>query len=243
MDPAGKRLACFMLDGKCAWTADSGKTWQPMAGLGRNWDYAAVDWTDKEITNILGERHEVGGEVYLSNDGGKSWKMLFKDAKFDRFGGLGIFDAKTLVRVWPGTGIERSTDAGATWTKVSDIQPNGRVVKIRDGVAYWLSADGLLVSKDKGVTWEKIGSACPGTIGPMFDPKDEKHLAIAGSKGIYESTDGGKEWKPIAALPPKFDVPKPGGWFSNVAWDPANNTYYTSRMGFPTYKLEKAKPQ
>src|SRR2546427_7301715 len=71
VDPAGGRLACFMLDGKCAITSDAGQTWQPMADLGRNWDYAAVDWAGKPVANILGERHEVGGEVYLSNDAGK----------------------------------------------------------------------------------------------------------------------------------------------------------------------------
>lgn len=98
MDPAGKRLACFMLDGKCALTPDGGDTWKPMTDLGRNWDYAAVDWSGKSIDNILGERHEVGGEVYLSNDGGKTWKLLFKAATFDRAGGLGIFGPKTLVR-------------------------------------------------------------------------------------------------------------------------------------------------
>src|SRR5678816_2738848 len=51
VDPAGSRLACFMLDGKCALTSDGGKTWQPMADLGRNWDYAAVDWTGKNVAN------------------------------------------------------------------------------------------------------------------------------------------------------------------------------------------------
>lgn len=238
IDPAGGRLACFMLDGKCAITPDAGKSWSAMKDLGRNWDYATVDWSGEKILNIFGERHEVGGEVYLSNDGGQTWKMLWKDPKFDRFGGLGIFDAKTLVRYWPGKGIERSTDAGETWTKVSDFQPNGRVAKVANGVAYWLCADGLLVSKDKGMTWEKTGTTCPGTIGPMFDPKNEKHLAVVGPQGISETTDGGKSWQLVATLPPHSDIPKPGGWFTNVGWDPANGIYYVSRMGFPAYRLK-----
>jgi hypothetical protein len=241
VDPAGGRLACFMLDGKCAVTEDAGKTWRPMADLGRNWDYAAVDWAGKPVANILGERHEVGGEVYLSNDGGATWKLLFKDATFDRAGGLGIFDAKTLVRAWPAKGIERSADAGATWAKVSDYQPNGRVMKIHRGVAYWLCPDGLLASRDNGVTWRKLGAACPGSIGPMFDPRDEKHLLVAGADGVFETVDAGTAWTLVTPLPPKFDVPKPGGWFTNVAWDPAAGVIYASRMGFPTYKLTRKK--
>ena len=54
MDPAGGgRLACFMLVGKCGMTLDGGKTWQSFAGMGRNWDYAAVDWSAKEPRNIF----------------------------------------------------------------------------------------------------------------------------------------------------------------------------------------------
>lgn len=239
MDPAGRRLACFMLDGKCAITFDGGKTWQPMTGLGRNWDYAAVDWSGESVANILGERHEVGGEVYLSTDAGRTWKLLFKDAAFDRVGGLGIFDDKTLVRTWPGHGIERSTDAGVTWAKISDLQPSGRVVKVHKGVAYWLCPEGLLTSKDKGATWEKLGDRCPGSIGPMFDPTNDQRLAIAGADGIFQTADAGKTWTLVTKLPPKFDVPKPGGWFTNVAWDPANEIFYVSKMGLPTFRLTK----
>ena len=239
LDPAGGRLACFMLDGKCAITPDGGKTWRPMADLGRNWDYAAVDWGGDRVANILGARHEVGGEVYLSNDGGATWKMLFKDEAFDRAGGLGIFDANTLVRSWPSKGIEHSVDAGVTWAKVSDHRPHGRVMRVHKGVAYWLCADGLLTSRDRGVTWQKVGVACPGTIGPMFDPRDDMHLLVAGAEGVFEAVDGGKDWELVTRLPPKFDVPKPGGWFTNVAWDPAGGIIYASRMGFPTYRLER----
>ena len=80
-------------------------------------------------------------------------------------------------------------------------------------------------------------------IGPMFDVQDALHLLVAGAERIIESIDGGKAWKPITRLPQKFDVPKPGGWFTNVAWDPSHDVIYASRMGFPTHKLERKKPR
>ena len=156
-DPAGKRLACFMLDGQGAWTGDGGRTWQSFADVGRNWDFAAVDWSTSEVKNIFAGLHESGGQVMLSTDGGRTWGKLFKDPEFDTSGGLGIFDEKTLVYTQRGKGIQRSTDAGRTWTKVSDFVPIGRVVRMLKGAAYWLGKDGLLVSNDHGDVMEDSG--------------------------------------------------------------------------------------
>jgi photosystem II stability/assembly factor-like uncharacterized protein len=239
-DPAGGRLACFMLDGKCAMTADGGKTWAAFTGLGRNWDYAAVDWSGDAVKNIFGARHETGGEVFLSHDAGKTWNKLFADPEFEKSGGLGIFDEKTLVYTMKGKGILRSTDAGKTWGQVSDLQPWGRVVRIFKGVAYWLSREGLLASRDKGATWARQGAAVEASIGPYFHPKDEKRMAVAGIKGIFETADGGETWKSVSPLPEKFTMPK-AGWYATVAWDPVHGVYYASQMGKATYRLDPGK--
>jgi hypothetical protein len=237
VDPGGKRLAAFMLDGTCGMSSDGGTTWTGFTGVGRNWDYAAVDWSATPATSIFAARHECGGEVYYSGDTGKTWTKLWAEPEFEKSGGLGIFDARTLVYTMKGFGIQRSTDAGKTWTKVSDLEPWGRVARARNGVAYWLHKDGLLVSLDKGATWAKRGAAVDATIGPMFDPKDEKRFAAAGLKGIFVSADAGESWTKVGALPEKFSMPKPG-WFANVDWDPARNLFYASQMGRGTFKLE-----
>ena len=236
VDPAGNgRLACFMLDGKCAMTLDGGKTWQPFKGVGRNWDFAAVDWSQTEPKSIFAARHESGGEMYYSGDGGKSWTQIGKDPKF---AAVGIFDAKTLVAT-KGEGILRSTDAGQTWNKVSDLQPVGRVVGIFKSRAYWLARDGLLISDDQGKTWKRQGGTVECGWGPFFGA-DEKHIVIFGRKGFFESRDAGETWTHAAALPAMkgFDERMPG-WYVNVAWDPKNDVFYASKMNNPTYKLER----
>lgn len=237
VDPAGGRLACFMLDGTCGMTIDGGDRWDGFTSVGRNWDYAAVDWSTVPARSIFAARHECGGEVYLSQDAGKTWEMLFAEAEFERSGGLGIFDARTLVYTMEGKGIQRSTDAGRTWTRVSDLEPRGRVVRVVKGVGWWLSREGLLASEDRGATWSPRGVPVDASIGPWIDPADLRHVAVAGARGIFETTDGGASWLRVAGLPEGFDLPK-DGWYSTVAWDPGQGIFYSSRMSRPTYKLQ-----
>jgi photosystem II stability/assembly factor-like uncharacterized protein len=237
MDPTGRRLACFMLDGKCAWTGNEGNIWHSFTDVGRNWDFAAVDWSTREVKNIFAGLHESGGQAMYSSDGGNTWKLLFKNPEFDKSGGLGIFDEKTLVYTQRGKGIQRSTDAGRTWNKISDLVPIGRVVQILKGTAYWLSKEGLLVSSDNGATWRVQGKPVEASIGPIIDPRDEKRIVVAGVKGIFRTTDGGKTWTMVAKLPDGADIPK-AGWYSNVAWDPVHDIFYVSKMGKPTYRFE-----
>lgn len=237
IDPKGNRLACFMLDGKGALTGDAGKTWRSFTDVGRNWDYAAVDWSEPDVKSIFAGLHESGGQVLFSGDGGKSWNQLFEDPEFEKNGGLGIFNAQTLVYSQKGKGIQRSTDGGKSWSKVSDLATVGRVVRIVNEQAYWLGKEGLLVSSDDGATWSVQGVPVEASIGPMFDPKNDEHLVVAGTKGIFRTVDGGKSWQHVADLPAGADIPKPG-WYSNVAWDPIHDDFYVSKMGRPTYRLQ-----
>jgi hypothetical protein len=233
VDPAGGgRLAFFMLDGKCAMTLDRGKTWQTFKDVGRNWDFAAVDWRKWEPKAIFAARHESGGEMYYSKDAGKSWKLIDKDPKY---AAVGIFDETTLVTT-KGEGILRSTDAGTTWEKVSDLQPTGRLMKLYKSVAYWIVQDGLITSTDEGKTWKSLGSPIESGWGPFFSD-DPKHFMVCGRKGFFETRDAGTTWTNVGPLPPvkEFDDRRPG-WFLNVGWDPTFGILYASRMGFATYK-------
>ncbi|MCX7044848.1 MAG: hypothetical protein NTX50_05070 [Candidatus Sumerlaeota bacterium] len=239
-DPNGKRLCCFMLDGASGYTLDGGKSWERLAQQGRGWDYAAVDWSADRPQVFFGLEHESGGKRWLSGDGGKRWNRLSDDPKMVNASpfGLGVADGKTLVR-WVGKmGIERSLDAGATWTKVSGEIPVSRVMVVFKGVCYWLGEKGLLVSKDKGVTWSVQGRSAQAAWGPYFG-KNENHIVAVGKSGIQETTDGGQNWQTVASLPDELKDLSLPGWFLNFAFDPVNDIFYASRMGKATYKYER----
>jgi photosystem II stability/assembly factor-like uncharacterized protein len=232
-DPLGKRLACFMLDGPSGYTLDGGKTWQSMKGNQRGWDCGSVDWSAKKPANIFALRHECGGEVYTSNEMGKSWKLKGK-----AFASVGIFDAKTFVATREKErGIFRTTDGGESWTKISEFQPAGRDIRIFKGAAYWTSGKGLLVSKDRGITWSVQGKEVECSFGPYFG-KDEMHIVVVGKKGFYQTTNGGREWEPAAPLPPQYSVTMTC-WFLNFGWDHHADIFYASLMGKPAYKYQR----
>jgi photosystem II stability/assembly factor-like uncharacterized protein len=234
-DPAGGRMACLLLDGKCGMTLDGGRTWQAFAPMGRNWEYGAVDWADPRARAIFADRHESGGEKYVSADAGASWRFIGKHPEFTS---LGIFDARTLVAGTDG-GIVRSTDGGETWTKISALHPVGRLAVYFNGLTYWLTKEGLITSQDKGATWQKAGAALEAGWGPLFG-KDAQHIVVADFQGFLQSADGGKTWQRIAPLP-LFEgglVPKLPGQFLSIAWDPNANLLYASRMGSATYRLQ-----
>jgi photosystem II stability/assembly factor-like uncharacterized protein len=212
-----------MLDGPSGATMDGGKTWTALGGMGRGWDYGAVDWTAREPKLIFALRHESGGEHYVSLDCSATWRKIGEDPKIQ---GVGVADADTLL-LHRGRGIERSADFGKTWTRVSAMNPKSRVATLFEGKVYWVGAEGVIASQDQGRTWEVQGTAVDAILGPFFG-KDGNHRLVVGKKGFFETVDGGESWKEAAPLPSsecRVD------WFGNFAWDPLGDVLYFANMG------------
>lgn len=226
LDPAGRRLFCFMIYGSSALTTDGGKTWAKSKTS--HLDYGAVDWEDTG-KRLLALRHESGGMLTTSDDGGATWKDLEKG-----FNNLGVFDRNTFVATKAKEkGIFRSTDTGATWTQVFADSPVAAVPVVFKGAGYWPTGKTVLVSRDKGATWSELGAPVEAVFGPWFG-KDAQHLVVVGKGGFSESKDGGKTWQVVAPLPAGFGVGRVG---PNYAWDPNANIFYASTMTKPTFKF------
>ncbi len=237
------RIASFSLDGTAGWTTD-GTHWASFADLGRNWDYGSVDWGTDEPLTIIAAKHETHppGEVYVTTDGGQSWQQLSIHLQQDRgqVSMVGALGPATLI-YGNGEGIFRSTDTGASWTKVSDQNPQTRVPVLFENVHYLGTASGLLVSRDQGASWQQQGTSVDVWLGPFFGT-DEQSMVVVGEDGVFRTADGGATWEHVADLKPDSEgFQFTPNWFGCYAWDPVNGLLYASSMGNPVYQLKLAE--
>jgi photosystem II stability/assembly factor-like uncharacterized protein len=185
-------------------STDRAATWKYLDAKAAHVDWCAVDWADPEMKFVLALKHEAGGLLLASTDGGRSFTEVGKG-----HGPGWVFDGQTAVvaavkgKDNPKARLLRSTDGGKTFRPCGDYSPVGRdsaqaLPRWRDGTLHWLTDGGLIATTDKGQTWEKVGDVPGALYGPVFG-KDGKHLLVLTKAGVVESTDGGASWsKPLA---------------------------------------------
>lgn len=219
-------------------TTDGGETWTRM-GLPDSERIAAiaVDPTDSNTVYVaaMGHLWSSGGErgLFKTSDGGRTWTRILHSNEDSGCAALAMDPRNPKVlfanlwqhrrRPWtfesggPGSGLFKSTDGGATWTKLNGDPkrglPMGEVGRIAVAIApsdprhvYAVveARDGAIFhSKDGGETWER-GNAGPNIIVRPFyfslvvvDPKDPLKVYKPGFQ-LSASEDGGKSFATIA---------------------------------------------
>ena len=239
-----KRVAVFSLDGDAGYTID-GTHWKKFTSLGRNWDFGSVDWADPTAKVILAGKHESGGEVYQSADGGTTWTKLpiVMDPvkKMDECM-IGVMNASTFIYSY-GNGIHRSTDGGTTWNQVSELQPRSKIPAHFKKSHYLCTSKGLIASSDAGATWQIQGESVDLWQGPFFGA-DEKTMVAAGPQGIYKTTTAGKNWTKVSGLRPNVNqnFSFATKWFGSYSWDPVKDVIYATAMAHPAFKNQLVAP-
>lgn len=173
-------------------------------------DYMGFSPHPTEANVFFSSGHpSTGGNIGFqkSEDGGVTWEKVSNGVN-----GPVDFHAMTvspvnpnLIYGWYQGNLQRSLDQGRTWEIVN-----------RDLLAVYLAADtedenvvyaatpqgqGVMVSRDKGVTWTSLSPALQsGAISVIaIHPQDSKILLTFSEKlgGLGKSTDGGTTWTKI----------------------------------------------
>ncbi len=216
-------------------TTDAGKTWSYI-GLGATQQIGRIRVHPKNpdivyvaaLGHVWGPNAERG--VFKSENGGKSWtRVLFQS---DSAGAIDLSmdaaDPNTLYATFwhayrqpwklvsggTGSGIFKSTDAGANWKEITRNPglPSGVLGKIGISVSpvnskrVWalIEADsgGVFRSDDAGATWTKTNSERnlrqrAWYYTRIFADTKDSNTVYALNTGMYRSTNGGKTFKSI----------------------------------------------
>jgi photosystem II stability/assembly factor-like uncharacterized protein len=98
----------------------------------------------------------------------------------------------------PHLGLIQSTDAGQTWKALSLLgEADFHGLAAAHGRIYGYSATSgeFMVSPD-GKTWDRRSRI--GLVSFAVDPDDPEHVVATTQTGLVASTDGGRNWQPVA---------------------------------------------
>ncbi|UCD25857.1 MAG: glycosyl hydrolase [Gemmatimonadota bacterium] len=222
-------------------TTNSGITWTPIFDDQPSYSIGAValDPSSPDIVwvgtgeNVSGRHVAWGDGVYRSRDGGRSWQQMGLEASehigkvlVDPRDGNVVFVAAEGP-LWASggqRGLYKTTDGGATWDLVLEIDENTGVTDVEfhpenPDMMYAASyqrrrhiwsllaggpESGIFKSTDAGETWRRITKGLPsgdvGKIGLAVTPADPDLVyatieASAQERGFYRSNDQGESWE------------------------------------------------
>jgi hypothetical protein len=112
----------------------------------------------------------------------------------------------------PLLGLIESTDAGKSWQTISLLgEADFHVLRSKGTRVYGFDAtnERLLFSRDAGRTWTE--RTPPASLVDMaVNPSNLSHLIASGERGLWESANEGREWKPSGEDSGLLAWPVPG---------------------------------
>jgi photosystem II stability/assembly factor-like uncharacterized protein len=212
-------------------TIDGGKTWKRTLG-DEEWVGATDLLIDPRNSKVLyaatWQRHRTvagymgggpGTSIYKSIDGGNSWDKLSNGLPKSNMGKIGlaispqepdvIYAAIELDR--RKGGVYRSTNQGASWSKMSDVVSGGTGPHYYQELyasphkfdEIYLANNYMLISSDGGKTFKQMNEEEKhvDNHAVAFKKDDPNYILVGCDGGLYESFDNTKNWKFIDNLP------------------------------------------
>jgi photosystem II stability/assembly factor-like uncharacterized protein len=190
-----KRVRLLIATRKGLWSiaSDPARNAWKVAGpqfLGHIVHHAVLDPRDGRTLLAAARTGHLGPTVFRSTDNGRTWKEASRPPAFAQGSGRVVDHTFWLAPghasepgVWyAGTspqGLFRSADNGATWDGVNGFNEHPQR-------KAWCGGD-----QDGTPDGPKLHSV-------LIDPRDPRHMYIAmSSGGVFESNDGGADWRPL----------------------------------------------
>jgi len=147
----------------------------------------------------LQQQQEMAGRsLYRSTTAQSATAIVL--AKTKSLGLISASGGNIVWRVGPAGMIERSTDAGTTWT----VQTSGVVNDLLTGSApsgnvCWIAgrAGTILRTTDGGAHWQKVQPPVTGDFTLLF-AVNAQQATVSAAQETYQTTDGGLTWKKLS---------------------------------------------
>lgn len=188
-------------------TRNTGKSWEPVKGLGGAEVYSLAIWAKDSQVMAVGMRDG----VRLTRDGGVTWEPISPAGNIELQPVVSVaFDPRNSDVIYAGTPRLpwKTSDGGANWTLIAEGMSTDsdiitvRVDPTRPSRVFIGACSGFWRSTNAGAVWSKM-SGIPFTSRRTYafaqDPQHPEIIFAGTSRGLYRTVDGGAEWKNIAA--------------------------------------------
>jgi photosystem II stability/assembly factor-like uncharacterized protein len=199
---------------------DGGATFRQLGDLPAS-DSVSVDLSDPARRTLLSGRHE-SSALFRSSDGGSTWVDLSSTLP----PGVGQTIAPLVInsRVYllgtkngSASGIYRTVDSGATWSRVIPVSVTGPPLVTRSGAILWLldGDRGLIKTTNGGATWQFV-SLISSSSGSLIELPNGWLAGIG--QYITVSPDRGVTWMAIGSPLPYMA--------SGFTYSPSQRAFY-----------------
>ncbi|MFN8361748.1 MAG: T9SS type A sorting domain-containing protein [Candidatus Kapaibacterium sp.] len=141
--------------------------------------------------------------VYISSNNGVTWRNTNTGLAVGAINAIAISDSTIYVGTngqngGDGGRIVVSPDNGKTWKAPIKLSQLKRVfsIVVQGANVFAATSDQILLSKDKGMTWDWAGSGLTNLYSTQLTVSDTSLFAFNSNTGAFVSSNSGKSWAP-----------------------------------------------